>query len=109
MDTEECILPILPAVRSQSISTEVPVKEKASVGDNVTQSPKVSAARAESKTMPSHDGDHREVCCRKFQISHPMELRCATSCNWLILVIVFKFQFGKNVCNKIKVCRDSYL
>lgn len=75
MDTEECTLPILPAVRSQSISTEVPVKGTANVGDNVTQSPKAFADDAENKIMPTHDGDRHEICCRKFQISHPMELR----------------------------------
>lgn len=75
MDTEECILPMLPAVRSQSIGIEIPVKETASIGDHVTQLPKISAGHAENKTMPNQDGDHHGICCRKFQISHPKEVR----------------------------------
>lgn len=75
MDTEECIVPILPAVRSQTISDEIPVKERGSAGDYIIQLPKISADHAKNKTMPNHDGDYHGICCRKVQISHPMELR----------------------------------
>lgn len=75
MDTEECIVPILPAVRSQSIGVEIPHKETVSVGDQITKLSKDSTAYAENKTMPSQDGDHHGICCRKLQISHTKELR----------------------------------
>lgn len=75
MDTEECILPILPAIRPQSIGVEIPQKETANIGDQVSKSPKVSTGYTENKTMPNQDGDHHGICCRKFQMSHPKELR----------------------------------
>lgn len=75
MDTEQNTLPILPAVRSQATGGEIPVKETASIGDHVTRLPKISADHTENNTLPNNDGDHRGICCRKFQISHPKELR----------------------------------
>lgn len=75
MDTEECILPILPAVKRPTIGAKIPVEEKSSVGDHVSQSVEDSADLTEGKIIPCQDGDHRGICCRKFQVSHPKEMR----------------------------------
>lgn len=72
MDMEECILPILPSVKSSTIG---PVKEKSSVGDHIHQLVKGTADPTEEIVIPNQSGDHGGICCRKVQVSHLKEMR----------------------------------